>query len=184
MNARWPDAEPDPEWEAEHEAAPHPDPAGHDGDGGDDPDEPTLAMDQALRWLTRREYARRELRRRLRSKGYTANAVDLTMDKLEQNGLQSDQRFCEDYIRSRERRGYGPLRLAAELGERGINREQIGDKLDPDDQRWCEQAATTLRKRFPNPAQTVQERAQQQRFLHNRGFTAGQVRRAMEPDGC
>ena len=135
--------------------------------------------EQALRWLDRREYAHGELQRRLRSKGYPGDTIDDCLDALEQAGLQSDRRFTEEYIRMRHRRGYGPLRITAELGERGITRGLIDELLDADAGHWRQQADHALQKRYPEPPPDLRERARRERFLRNRGFSTDQVRAAM-----
>jgi regulatory protein len=141
--------------------------------------------------LARREYARGELQRRLRSKGYPDDAIDDCLDALEQAGLQSDVRFTEEYIRMRHRRGYGPLRITAELGERGIARrlidEQLNAFIEPSVEpsvkhaadHWSEQAGQALYKRYPEPPPDLRERVRRERFLRNRGFSADQVKAAM-----
>jgi len=153
------------------------------------PDE--AVREQALRWLARREYARGELQRRLRAKGYPGDSIDDCLDALEQAGLQSDRRFTEEYIRMRHRRGYGPLRITAELGERGIARRLIDEQLGAyTEQRaeqgaeqaaepWAEQATHALQKRYPEPPPDLRERIRRERFLRNRGFSTDQVKTAM-----
>jgi len=145
---------------------------------GDD-DELHAAKEQALRWLARREYARVELQRRLRGKGYSDAAVDATLERLLELDLQSDERFTESYIRARTVRGYGPLRIRAELGERGVSRDMIAAMLDLNDQQWLQLATDALMKRYPEVPPDVAERARRERFLRYRGFVQQQVSRAM-----
>ena len=144
----------------------------------------SAAYEQALRWLARREYGQVELQRRLRAKEHTDSAIDATLERLRANGLQSDQRFVEAYIRGRSQRGYGPLRIRAELSERGLDRELISEMLDPDDQQWTEQAGGALQKRFPEPPVDARERARRERFLRYRGFVHGQIAKAMSQYPC
>ena len=156
-----------------------------------------IVRDQAMRWLARREYGQRELSRRLCAKGFDPAEVDGVVQTLTEEGSQSDPRFVEEYIRARGRRGFGPDRIAAELGERGIDRELIASRLDRDDAQWDQQAVVVLRKRFPPaepPAEPMadsaadsqadycadaRERQRRERFLRYRGFSPAQVRRAM-----
>jgi len=138
-----------------------------------------VVREQALRWLARREYARGELQRRLRSKGYPGDTIDACLDALEQAGLQSDLRFTEEYVRMRHRRGYGPIRIIAELGERGIARTLIEEQIDTDAEHWRDLADQALRKRYPEPPPDLRERVRRERFLRNRGFSTDQVKTAM-----
>ena len=150
----------------------------------------SLVRDQAMRWLVRREYGRLELSRRLRSKGYEQAAIDGVVQSLTDEGSQSDQRFTDEYIHARANRGFGPNRIGAELGERGIERDLITSQLDRDGAAWDDRALVALRKRFA-PAEPVgdysrdaRERQRRERFLHQRGFTPTQIRWAMsQPAG-
>ena len=144
-----------------------------------DAEDLNATLEQALRWLARREYARAELQRRLRAKGHQADHIDTALQRLQDNGLQSDERFTESFIRSRRQRGYGPLRIRAELHERGVDKLMISDMLDPDDDQWHHQATDALLKRFPEPPTDIRERARRERFLRYRGFVQQQVSRAM-----
>lgn len=135
-----------------------------------------------MRWLARREYARAELARRLRARGFRQDVVEQTLDSLQENGLQSDRRYCEALVHSRRRGGYGPLRIAAELAQQGVARELVGDMLDPNDPSWRDQARALLAKRRTGPSSSPAERAKLQRFLHYRGYTAEQSAAAMESD--
>jgi len=137
------------------------------------------AREQAMRWLARREYAHAELRRRLRAKGHSDAAIDSVLQRLQDLDLQSDQRFAEAYIRARSGRGYGPLRIRAELGERGVDGALIASQLDPNAPHWQQQASDALLKRFPQPPTDPSERARRERFLRYRGFEHRDIAQAM-----
>ena len=49
--------------------------------------------------------------------------------QLVDDGLQSDERFTEAFVRSRINQGKGPARIRADLRERGINDAVIADGL-------------------------------------------------------
>lgn len=139
--------------------------------------------DDAIRLLARREYSRVELERRLVAKGHAMDSIDETLDRLAAEGLQSDERFAEIFVRSRIARGQGPIKIRAELGERGIDRELARTALDEarltDEVDWHALACVTLARRFPDPGETPRERARRERFLAGRGFDFEQVRHAL-----
>src|ERR1700722_15578338 len=83
----------------------------------------------AIRMLARREHSRFELRQKLSQQGFAAEAIDAVLEKLSTENLQSDQRFVENYVRSRSNKHYGPLRIAAELRERGVSKDLIAEYL-------------------------------------------------------
>lgn len=140
--------------------------------------------EDAIRLLARRDYSRHELEGRLASKGHSAEAIGECLDALAEQGLQSDARFAEAFLRSRLARGQGPLKVRADLGQRGLSREAIDTLLSEAEAAgeldWFALAAETLGRRFAAPATTPKERARQERFLAGRGFSFDQVRYALE----
>ncbi len=139
--------------------------------------------DDAIRLLARREYSRTELASRLSAKGHAPDAIAECLDVLADQGLQSDTRFAESFLRSRMLRGQGPLKIRQELSQRGIERELIRDAFaEQDDQGefdWLALACETLARRFSGPGDTPRERARRERFLAGRGFDFDQVRHAL-----
>ncbi|MFQ3786569.1 regulatory protein RecX [Halomonas sp. A29] len=140
--------------------------------------------DDAIRLLARREYSRAELEQRLSLRGHPAEAVDACLDELTVEGLQSDVRFAESFLRSRVARGQGPLKVRAELERRGIERTLIATTLAGAEQEgevdWFELAAEALSRRFTHPGESPRERARRERFLASRGFGFEQIRHALE----
>ena len=139
--------------------------------------------DDAIRLLARREYSRVELAQRLAQRAHAPEAIAACLDELTTQGLQSDARFAESFLRSRVLRGQGPLKIRAELERRGVERDQILTALAEAKQEqevdWCELAADTLARRFTTSGSSPRERAQRERFLASRGFDFEQVRHAL-----
>ncbi|RTR03462.1 regulatory protein RecX [Halomonas nitroreducens] len=141
----------------------------------------TPPRDDAIRLLARREYARGELHERLAARGHAAGEIEACLDALVEQGLQSDARFAESFLRARVVRGQGPLKIRAELGRRGVDddtaraafREAEGE-VD-----WFRLAAEVLARRFPGPGEGPRERARRERFLAGRGFDFDQLRHAL-----
>lgn len=131
--------------------------------------------------LARREHSTRQLRRKLRARGMEGAVVDDTLAALAEDRLLSDERFIESLVRSRIAKGYGPLRIQAELREHGIGDEQIGNAVDVDAGFWRDGIIDVRRKRFgAAPPADLNERAKQMRFLQYRGFTSEQIRAAFK----
>ena len=130
----------------------------------------------ALRLLARREHSVLELRHKLTGRHFTDSIVDTVVMQLVEQGLLSDQRFAEVYVRGRFERGYGPLRIRAELRERGVSGDLMGQMLAELSNSWVESAGRQRSKRFGHrfPGD-YRERAKQMRFLQQRGFTAEQI---------
>ena len=136
-----------------------------------------------VRLLAQREHSTAELRHKLSAKGYAHNEIDAVIERLAHDGLLSDRRFTESYIRSRVAHGFGPLHVQAQLRERGIDAELSAEFLDLQGQHWRELAQTVRQKRF-GPAQpgNYRERARQMRFLQQRGFTMEQINAVFKPE--
>ena len=136
---------------------------------------------QALTMLARREHSGAELRVKLAAKGFPADIINDALSDLYRSGWLSDERFVEAFLRVRSERGYGPVRIRAELKERGIDDELIAMHLDPRDSSWLRRLQGVRVKRFgaERPAEFA-DKARQMRFLQARGFTAEQIRVVME----
>lgn len=134
----------------------------------------------AVRLLARREHARRELEAKLRQRGFEGTLVSEILSELEGRGLLSDARFAEEYVRARYNRGYGPVRIRAELRERGVDDATASRYLDDPELDWQAAAVEARAKRFGGqPARDAEHRRREQRFLNYRGFTAEQIRTAI-----
>lgn len=138
----------------------------------------------AMRLLARREYGAWELAERLFQKGYPQEAVDIVIKRLQDKGLQSDERFVEIFVRSRKSRGQGPVRLRVELQQLSVDQTLIERYLESDEQAWVALAQQVCRKRFgTNKEVSPKERARQQRFLQYRGFSFEQIKSALAQKG-
>ncbi len=137
----------------------------------------------AMNLLARREHSTRELRDKLLARGFEQDAITPALQLLSREGLLSDERFTESFIHSRMERGSGPLKIRAELRQRGVADEIIATWLDERDRIWLERAESVRCKKF-GAALPVEykEKARQARFLQYRGFSAEQTRHVMRDD--
>ena len=76
---------------------------------------------QAVRLLARREHSQVELARKLEAKGHDSDVAKQVVTELACQGLQSDRRFVEAFVRSRLGRGQGERKIRADLYARGID---------------------------------------------------------------
>lgn len=137
----------------------------------------------AIRLLARREHSRLELARKLERKGHDPDDVTEALDTAEAEGLLSDERFAESYARARREKGYGPVRIRAELRERGVAGERAAQGLEALEEDWWSLAEAVRQKRFGrDKPREAAERARQSRFLQYRGFDAELVRRLLDED--
>ncbi len=100
--------------------------------------------------------------------------VDAALERLAALGLQSDSRFAENYVRGRQSRT-GSRRLAAELRQKGVDGDTIGEALAALDQTDLQRARALWSRRFEATGDP-RERARQMRFLAARGFDLKVIR--------
>jgi len=103
-------------------------------------------------------------------------------DALAAEGLLSDERFVEGLVRVRRSRGFGPLRIRQELQDKGAAPEMVERCVDMHSRDWLVELKRVRRKKFGERLpSSYAERARQARFLQYRGFSAEQIREALDP---
>ncbi len=100
--------------------------------------------------------------------------IDAALERLAALGLQSDSRFAENYVRGRQSRT-GSRRLAAELRQKGVDGDTIGEALAALGQTDLQRAHALWSRRF-EATRDPRERARQMRFLAARGFDLNVIR--------
>lgn len=132
----------------------------------------------ALNLLARREHSRQELHHKLQQRF----AVDITLIEneialLREQGLQSDARLAEVFLRSRAGRGQGPLKIRAELKNKGVDDTTIEEAFTDSDMDWIAGIKAVVQKQFGDtPPANAKERARRIRFLQQRGFSFDQIK--------
>jgi len=126
----------------------------------------------ALDILARREHSTLELKRKLDRRFGFSDLTGQVLEQLRSDKLLSDERFAESYIRYRSRAGFGPQRIAKELGERGVSDLLASALVGEYDSEWVAAAKRERTKKFGEVLPVNQEdRLKQMRFLHYRGFS-------------
>jgi regulatory protein len=141
------------------------------GHGRDPYSCPKEIRKKAMDFLARREYGEVELVKKLADKGYKRSIAEDEIARLAEEGLQSDTRFAESFVQSRITQGKGPVRIRADLGQRGIRDGIIEGAIEAAEVDWFELAEAERVKKFGTelPAE-FREKARQMRFLQYRGF--------------
>ncbi|RXV71768.1 recombination regulator RecX [Burkholderia stabilis] len=135
---------------------------------------PRSLKGRALGYLSRREYSRTELARKLAPYVGEDESVEPVLDALEKDGWLSDARFAESLVNRRASR-VGVARIVSEL-----KRHAVGDVLVEEvnaqlrETEWA-RAQAVWRKKFGALPQTPAERAKQARFLAARGFSSATI---------
>ncbi|MCF7203047.1 recombination regulator RecX [Pseudomonas oligotrophica] len=143
-------------------------------------DSPAAVRRAAMDLLARREHGRIELARKLRQRGADVEMIEAALDRLAEEGLLSESRYIESFIRGRAGSGYGPLRIREELAQRGLPRAEIEAALQASGYDWNEQLQQLWQRRFGELPGDPRERARQMRFLVYRGYPMEQVGRLLQ----
>ncbi len=135
---------------------------------------PRSLKGRALGYLSRREYSRAELARKLAPYVDEGESIEPVLDALEQEGWLSDARFAESLVHRRASR-VGVARIVSEL-----KRHAVGDNLVEEVNAQLRETELTRaqavwRKKFGALPQTPAERAKQARFLAARGFSSATI---------
>ncbi|MDE2422878.1 MAG: recombination regulator RecX [Betaproteobacteria bacterium] len=125
---------------------------------------------KALQYLARREHSRRELFKKLLPLAVSEDEVNMTLDELEKEGLQSDLRTAQALVRARQSK-HGSLRIRQDLQQYGIPDSIIQEILVDVKEDELTQAKAVWAKRFKELPMNAEERAKQGRYLQNRGFS-------------
>lgn len=135
---------------------------------------------RALYYLSGRDYAAKELKRKL-SRSSDKETADEVVDRLAEVGLVDDSAYAERLARSfANYRLYPRRRIMGALREKGISREDAEtalEKLDTDD---LQIALALIRKKYYNKMQDEIGREKVAAALARSGFGFDTVRRAME----
>jgi len=129
------------------------------------------AKSVAVRLLSRREHSAFEIRDKLLKRDFDSEEIDRVIIELQQGGWLSDERFAEAYIRMRQLKGFGPVRIAMELNERGVKEHIVDDYLHANDDSWRQTLEQQYRKKYKDkPIDDYSDKAKRIRFLQYRGF--------------
>jgi len=127
-------------------------------------------MGRALRYLSRREHSRQELRKKLLPYAESDIELDELMTKLEAQSWLSDERFAESLVRRKSER-YGSLKIVEELKQQGIEGEsliEIKERLKVSD---AMRAWELWQRKFDSMVtKDPKEKSKQMRYLVSKGF--------------
>ena len=131
--------------------------------------------------LARREHSAFEIRRKLKQRDIAESEIEEAIERLQQEGLLSDQRYAEAYIHMRMGKGYGPMRIALELKERGVAESDYGHYLYTSDMDWNSVLKAAYEKKYGSETcDDYQQKAKRIRYLQYRGFALVKIHKLIE----
>ena len=131
---------------------------------------------KAIAALTRREHSRQELEKKLAPLAESAPQLDSVLAQLQREGLLSDERYAESIVRTRGAR-FGGARTKFELQQKGVDGRALAQPVEALRDSESERLQQVWQKKFGAPPASATERARQQRFLTQRGFSSEAIGR-------
>jgi regulatory protein len=135
----------------------------------------------ALRILRHRFNSTAELKRKLRTKGFSKEDIEPTIERLAAEKWLDDVRFAGAFVRTRARKRIGRLRIRRELIGAGVDDEiiasAVGENVNSEDER--EKAERIAQKRLPILIRRYGERSARNKltaYLLKQGYEAALVR--------
>ena len=148
--------------------------------------EPQLLDESGLRrkavdLLARREYSFFEIEKKLLPVAESEELAYAALEWLTENGLQSDVRFCEMYIRSKALSGYGPVRIKQELKQKGISPNLMETCFEDQEVDWLVELDRLTDKKMRGVKKgDLKAKQKCMGFLQRRGFTLDQIYSALD----
>jgi len=144
--------------------------------------DPNHSYTYAVTLLARRDFSARELRQKLKERGYVEIAIEPVVEELIATNKVNDERYGQNLVAYRARRGHGPARIRAALKSSGLTRGAIDDAVKGDEAPDFAALARAVRARKfgPEIPKDRKERARQVRFLQYRGFSTDHIRAVLE----
>ncbi len=138
--------------------------------------------ERALGFLSRREYSRLELKRKLSPHAEEEHVVETLLDEFSARGWLSEARFAEQVVHAR-RSKYGAQRIVHELKGKGVSADALAEILPGLQESELETARAVWMKKFGAMPQDAGERAKQMRFMMSRGFSSGVIGKVLQGSG-
>jgi regulatory protein len=129
---------------------------------------------RALGYLSRREYSRAELARKLKPFVEETDSLDTVLDALEAENWLSDSRFAESLIHRRSSK-LGSSRILGELKQHALDQTLVEEASAQLRETELARAQAVWRKKFGQLPETPADRAKQMRFLASRGFSGATI---------
>ncbi|MFP3565602.1 recombination regulator RecX [Paraburkholderia sp. SIMBA_030] len=129
---------------------------------------------RALGYLSRREYSRVELARKLKPFVEETDSLETLLDALEAENWLSDSRFAESLIHRRSSR-LGASRIVGELKQHAVDQTLVEEASAQLRETELARAQAVWRKKFGQLPETAADRAKQTRFLASRGFSGATI---------
>lgn len=142
------------------------------------------AKEAALRFLSFRRRTEKEVKDKLKKKGFEEKTIKSTIDKLKDHDLINDLEFATAWVKERlAHKPRGKKLLKQELWKKGINkpiRDQVTEKLCQDEEKSASELLEKIKRRYRNLEPQVARR-RMLGLLLRRGFSYETARKSVPP---
>ncbi len=141
--------------------------------------DPAQLRSRLMQLLSRREYSKAELRRKMHEWQVEPADIDHQLARLEAESLQSDARFAEMLVRTKANRGYGPLFIKQSAQLHQLSSALLSELLGSEELDWYALARRCYEKKYGETVPTdLKEKQKRMAYLLRHGFTTDQIREA------
>lgn len=128
--------------------------------------------------LARREHSQKEILQKISPKfPLHKHLIIDVLHQLEEDGLQSDIRFAEAFLRARVAKAYGVNRIAIELSQKGVDETVIEQTFLLSSVDWQALLLELFEKKYQSEQPvSLEEKAKMSRFFQYRGFSNEQIK--------
>ncbi|WP_404340856.1 regulatory protein RecX [Pseudoalteromonas mariniglutinosa] len=132
--------------------------------------------------LSRQDYSRRDLTRKLQQKEATTEFTERLLDWCESHNFINERRYCEGFVRRHLAKFHGAKRIQSEAMAKGIDRALLDEVVEELAVDWFQLAQDAYLKKFSNAHQDLdqKEKAKRVRYLMYRGFSYEHIDFAMQ----
>lgn len=130
---------------------------------------------RAVGLLARREHSKVELVKKLVEREVPQEEAEAAVARLEEMGLQSDERFLESKVRQRVNDGHGPNRAQFDLARHGLAEHKVAEEIDAKASKWWRAAYDLVERRFGPGKLDLKAQQKAMGLLLRRGFTHDQA---------
>ena len=128
-------------------------------------------LNYALRILNRKDYTEHEIRGKLSKKSQNEDDINEVVEYLKEKRFIDDERYAQNYLYFRLRRGYGKRRAAYELLNKGVDKGLVESALESED----EDAEETFLSRLELLKGKKNKRKKLFDFMYRRGFGSDKI---------
>ena len=136
-----------------------------------------LAREKALSFVSQRQMSAKELRDKLKQKGFDEDTAEYCVQWLLDHGLLDEESYAAAIVRHYAAKGYGAGRIRSELMRRGIPRELQEDALGT-----MPESATKIDRFIASRLRDPENRDELRKLtaaLYRRGFSGEEIRSAL-----